>query len=514
MKAACFSLICLALTLFIVGCEEDTERQNPLDVQNEATAGVPPGLTARAGDSEVVLSWPNLGIEGVREYRIYRAHLTPAPGQFQYIASIEAKPRSEASEYIYTDTGLQNDGDNVYFYRLTYVDENGGETPDPSNPQNLSSDWYLVDLIPSVAPPAPTVQVIEDTDLQVRLVWEGYSDIAPDDLVGFRIYCALKSEAGQEQENLACVAEIYDPELEFYIDGNDYTTGIVNFREDNVTKLYKVVAFDKYGVESDSPILEGTSPNLPPGQPRDINIEYESALELGWDWIQVTVTWEPCTEPDVAGYVLYEVMSDGQWEFKKMVKGRDETELVVTDRLDDLFFGPFGYQLVAFDNTPQEDGNRDESMEKPLPSIPGGGFLNIGDEAPDFTLPTLDGGTVRLHDLKGKVVLMDFFATWCGPCIMAVPHIQDLHEKYKDQGLVVLGIDLAETEMEVRPFRDMYGLTYDILMDLSGFVGTLYGIEFIPTVWLIDRDGFIAWQSIGYMPGSETEMEQQIQSLL
>ncbi len=511
MKAVWFSLICLGLILFVVGCGEDTERQNPLDVQNENTAGVPPGLTARAGDSKVVLSWPNLGIEGVREYRIYRAHLTPAPDQFQCIASIEAKPKSEASEYIYTDAGLQNDGNNVYFYRLTYVDENGGETPDPSSPQNLSPDWYLVDLIPSAAPPAPTVQVIEDTDLQVRLVWEGYSDIAPDDLVGFRIYCALKSE--EKQENLACVAEIYDPELELYVDGNDYAAGIINFREDNVTKLYKVVAFDRYEVESDSPILEGTSPNLPPCQPKDINIEYESASELGWDWIQVTVTWKPCIEPDVAGYVLYEVTFDGQWEFKKMVKGRDQTGLVITDRLDDIFFGPFGYQLVAFDNTPREDGKRDESMEKPRPLMPGGG-LNIGDEAPDFTLPKLDGGTVQLHDLRGKVVLMDFFATWCGPCVLAIPQIQNLHEKYKDQGLVVLGIDLAETEMEVRQFRDIYGLTYDILLDSTGYVGTLYGIMFIPNVWLVDRDGVIAWQRIGYTPGSEAEMEQQIESLL
>jgi hypothetical protein len=358
MKAVWILLIFSAVILFIFGCDEEAERENPLDAQNIRTGGAPPGITARAGDSQVILSWPNLGLEGAEEYRIYRAYLST--DEFQFVASVPAQTIDEMPEYTYTDTGLQNDGDNVYFYRLSYVDADGIETPNPDNPASLSEGWYLVNLIPSEAPPEPEVVVIEDTDLQVRLVWEGYADNAPADLSGFRIYSALKAEEGQEQEPFKLIADIEDTSAEFYVDGNEYTENIISFSRDLTTKLYKVVAYDAVNVESDTTILEGTSPNLPPGPPPLVDSEFL----LGINTYEVRLTWRRNLEPDVIGYVVYaQVPPEGESEFKKIIEDPNETAALITDRyvvIEGLTYLK-NYYVTAFDNTPREDGKRDES---------------------------------------------------------------------------------------------------------------------------------------------------------
>jgi hypothetical protein len=361
MKAI-YLILLLMLIAFAFGCEK-AERENPLDPENERTGGTPPGMKARAGDSQVILSWPNLGFDGIKEYRIYRAYL--APDEFQQIASVQAETAARGAEYTYTDTGLQNDGDNRYFYRLSYVDEGGTETPDPGNPQNLLEDWFLVDVIPSQAPPVPDVQVIEDTDLQVRLVWEGYAQNAPDDMGGFRIYSRLKIEDGQEQP-FQLAAQIDDPEVEFYIDGNDYLNNVINFTKDGITKQYKVVAFDEVGVESDPAIVEGTSPNLPPNPP----LQVKGRWAFGINSYEVTIEWRESPEPDMGaseglggGYVVYALLPDGRQEFKKKIDDPNETEVFISDRyvVVEGFLMPKQYYVTAFDNTPKPDGKRDES---------------------------------------------------------------------------------------------------------------------------------------------------------
>ena len=359
MKVILFLLLSLMLVLLAFGCAEEAERENPLDAQNKRTGGAPPGMTAHAGDSQVVLSWPNLGFDGVEEYRIYRAYLTLTPEQFQYIASVQARPVDEVSKYVYTDTGLQNDDSNVYFYRLSYVDKDGQEIPDPESPQNLPEDWFLADIIPSEAPPVPDVQVMEDTDLQVRLIWEGYAENAPEDLAGFKVYSRLKAEEGQEQPPFALTAHIDNPEVEFYIDGNDYPNNIIGFRKDGITKEYRVIAFDKVGVESDSVILEGTSPNLPSNPPPQVN----GRFNLGINTYEVRITWKRNPEPDVIGYVVYALWPDGKQEFKKKIDDPNETDVVISDRyvVVEGMLMPKQYYVTAFDNTPKPDGKRDES---------------------------------------------------------------------------------------------------------------------------------------------------------
>ncbi|MBM3212623.1 hypothetical protein FJZ33_10410, partial [Candidatus Poribacteria bacterium] len=285
-----YLIIALIYLITIFGCSQDVERENPLDVQNQRTSGVVTNVKAKAGDSQVLISWPNLGFEGIEEFKIYRAYRTPE--NFKYIESIKAGVPKEIPVYSFLDKGspdepLKNDGDNIYYYRITYIDKDGVETPDPVNPINLQKGWFNVNLIPSEAPPVPNVKVMEDTDLQVRLVWGGYSKIAPDDLAGFKIYAAPKAEKGQEQAPLKLVYTIDDPRVEFYVDGNDYAANKINFRKDGETKLYKIVAFDKVGVESDTPILQGTCPNLPPSPPAQV----KATFALGLNTYNVRLEW-------------------------------------------------------------------------------------------------------------------------------------------------------------------------------------------------------------------------------
>lgn len=354
MKLILLLLIFSMLALIISGCSEEVERENPFDAQNERTGGAPPGLKARAGDSQVTLSWTNIGLAGIKEYKIYRSY--QSKDDFQYVNSVSAKPSTELAEYSYTDKGLKNDGDNVYFYRISYVDDEGIETPDPESlPKKLS----YISIIPSLAPPAPEVQVLEDKDLKVRLIWAGYIDTAPDDLAGFRIYSALKAEEGQEQPPLTLVAEIDDPKVEFYVDGNDYPNNIINFVKDGTSKLYKVTSFDMAGVESDSPILVGTSPNLPPSPPAQL----KGYFSLGINSYEVRLEWRRNLEPDIAGYKVYALLPDGTQEFKEWKRDPNATVSIIQDRYVVVggFLATKQYFVTAFDNTPRPDGLTDES---------------------------------------------------------------------------------------------------------------------------------------------------------
>ncbi len=362
MKASYFLLLSLELSLFIPGCAEDTERENPLDARNERTGGAPPGMTAHAGDSQVILSWPNLGFEGVKEFRIYRASPKPdqfeTPGQFEFVTSVAAEPIDTVPDYSYTDTGLLNDDQNRYFFRLSYVDDEDVETPDPAGSEILGEDWFHVDIIPSEAPPTPDVQVMEDTDLQVRLIWEGYSLNAPDDLAGFKVFAGVKVAEGQEQD-FTLVARIENPEVEFYIDGNDYPRNSINFTRDGITKVYKVVALDAVEVESEPAIVEGTSPNLPPNPP----IQVRARWAFGINSYEVAIEWRRNLEPDTKGYIVYALKPDGTREFKKRIEDPNETEATISDRyvVTEGVLLPKDYYVTAFDKTPKSDGKRDES---------------------------------------------------------------------------------------------------------------------------------------------------------
>ena len=141
--------------------------------------------------------------------------------------------------------------------------------------------------------------------------------------------------------------------------------------------------------------------------------------------------------------------------------------------------------------------------------------LAEGTPAPDWALPTLAGDTVRLADLRGKIVLLDFFYKHCAPCCAALPFLQNLHEKYKDRGVVLLGIDPIDNpeKDEMADFLAKRSVTYTVLFSDRELSST-YHIAAYPTLFFIDRDGKIAKVHRGYHPSLEEAIEEQLQKLL
>lgn len=138
------------------------------------------------------------------------------------------------------------------------------------------------------------------------------------------------------------------------------------------------------------------------------------------------------------------------------------------------------------------------------------GFL-----APDFTLDTLDGGKVALSELRGKVVVVNFWATWCLPCREETPALEKSYKQYKGSNVVILGVNLTDQDSmrEVDSFVQEFGLTYPILLDRDGRVSYLYQVKGLPTTFFINRDGIIRTVLVGG-PMSETFIRSKIEALL
>jgi thiol-disulfide isomerase/thioredoxin len=132
--------------------------------------------------------------------------------------------------------------------------------------------------------------------------------------------------------------------------------------------------------------------------------------------------------------------------------------------------------------------------------------------APNFTLQDIDGQNISLSGLKGKVVVLDFWAMWCPPCRASIPGIEKLHKTYAGKGLVILGISLDSGDWDsVKAFRTEYGITYPILKGTED-VAQRYLVRTIPMFVIVDKDGNIRKRYIG--SGSEEEIEKEITPLL
>lgn len=134
--------------------------------------------------------------------------------------------------------------------------------------------------------------------------------------------------------------------------------------------------------------------------------------------------------------------------------------------------------------------------------------------APDFALPSVDGKTITLSQLRGKVVLLDFWATWCGPCRSAMPHLNDLYKTYRGRDLEVIGLSLDMGNMErVKRFSLNMGIEYTIVMADDKVVKN-YGISPIPTTYLIDRQGYISSKWIGFSQKLMSTISAETERLL
>jgi len=119
-------------------------------------------------------------------------------------------------------------------------------------------------------------------------------------------------------------------------------------------------------------------------------------------------------------------------------------------------------------------------------------------QAKDFTVPTADGGSVKLSDFQGKVVVLNFWATWCSPCREEMPALERLYRKYRARGLVVLAVSMdSEGAAVVAPFVKEHGLTFPIGLDRKGAVAGLYGIRALPSTMIIDRKGNLSLIALG-----------------
>ncbi|MGQ9549860.1 MAG: TlpA disulfide reductase family protein [Roseiflexus sp.] len=137
-------------------------------------------------------------------------------------------------------------------------------------------------------------------------------------------------------------------------------------------------------------------------------------------------------------------------------------------------------------------------------TMPGVGELNR--PAPDLTLPTLHGDNLRLADLRGKVVLVNFWGTWCEPCKEETPALQEAYRQLQAEGLVIVGINLRRQETSddaVRDFVQQYGVTYPIALDVEGEAARLFQISPIPVSYFIDPEGTIRYVRIGTLTADE-----------
>jgi len=133
--------------------------------------------------------------------------------------------------------------------------------------------------------------------------------------------------------------------------------------------------------------------------------------------------------------------------------------------------------------------------------------------APEFALKDIDGRTVNLSDYKGKVVLLNFWATWCGPCKIEIPWLIDFEQKYKDRGFAVIGVAMDDDGWQaVKPYLAQSKINYRVILG-DDSVSTLYGgVESLPTTFILDQDGKIASTHIGLV--SKSDYENEIVQLL
>jgi peroxiredoxin len=130
--------------------------------------------------------------------------------------------------------------------------------------------------------------------------------------------------------------------------------------------------------------------------------------------------------------------------------------------------------------------------------------------APDFELPALSGETVHLADLRGKPVVVNYWATWCGPCVREMPMFQKYHDLYGDK-FVMIGIDEEEPAGQVQELVDSFEFTYLMLLDTDVSVGELYQVMVLPSTFFIDADGILRYRHVGTL--EENQFEAYLGSL-
>ena len=134
--------------------------------------------------------------------------------------------------------------------------------------------------------------------------------------------------------------------------------------------------------------------------------------------------------------------------------------------------------------------------------------------APDFTLHAMSGPNLRLQEQRGRVVMVNFWATWCGPCRQEMPQLDRLYQKYRASGFVLLGVNVDDDARKAADVAAKLGVSFPVLMDTDKAVSRLYDLSTMPSTVIIDRDGKVRYVHRGYLTGYEDTYEKQIRELL
>ncbi len=137
-----------------------------------------------------------------------------------------------------------------------------------------------------------------------------------------------------------------------------------------------------------------------------------------------------------------------------------------------------------------------------------------GQAAPDFALKNSSGDNVRLSEYRGDVVMVNFWATWCGPCRQEMPLLDELYSRYERVGFSLLGVNIDDDSRKAMNMVSELGVSFPVLFDARKEVSKLYKVEAMPVTVLIDREGTVRYVHHGYKPGYEDKYLDQIRSLL
>lgn len=138
----------------------------------------------------------------------------------------------------------------------------------------------------------------------------------------------------------------------------------------------------------------------------------------------------------------------------------------------------------------------------------------VSGKAKDFTLSSNTGKNIRLSDLKGKVVMINFWASWCGPCRQEFPLLDDMYKRYQPAGFELLGVNIEPKKKDADKLLKQIPVTFPILYDTEQKVSELYDVSAMPTTILIDKNGKMRYLAKGYKPGYEKDYKEQVKALL
>ena len=138
----------------------------------------------------------------------------------------------------------------------------------------------------------------------------------------------------------------------------------------------------------------------------------------------------------------------------------------------------------------------------------------LSGKATDFTLKSRSGKNIKLSELRGQVVMINFWASWCGPCRQEMPLLEDLYKKYNALGFTLLGVNVEQDSSKANAYLRDISVSFPILFDTKNAVSKAYNISAMPSTVMVDRDGNLRYLHHGYKPGYEKEYQNQIKALI